>query len=57
MNDDEKRLLAQIADKERQIARLHSDSRTQAQCRLHLKALRNELEQRRASRAIWKPGR
>jgi len=57
VNDDEKRLREQIADKERQISRLLLDSHTQAQCRLHLKALRNELEQRRASRALWKPGR
>jgi len=57
MNDDEKRLRDQIADKERQIARLLLDSQTQAQSRLLLKAMQNELEQRRASRAIWKPGR
>ena len=57
MNDDEKRLREQIADKERQIARLLLDGHTQAQSRLLLKAMRNELEQRRASRAIWKPGR
>ena len=57
MDDDEKRLLVQIADKERQIAHQLLDGQTQTQCRLHLKALRNELEQRRASRALWKPGR
>jgi hypothetical protein len=57
MNDEENRLREQIADKERQIERLLFDSHTKAQCRLHLKALRNELEQRRASRALWKPGR
>jgi len=57
MNDDEKRLRDEIDAKERQLTRLLLDSRSQAQCRLHLKALRNELEQRRASRAIWKPGR
>jgi len=57
MNDDEKRLREQIADKERQISRLLLDGQTQAQSRLLLKALRNELEQRRASRALWKPGR
>lgn len=57
MNDDEKRLRQQIADKERQIARLLLDGQTQTQSRLLLKAMRNELEQRRASRAIWKPGR
>jgi len=57
MRDKAARLQKQIADKEWQLACLIEDSQAQSRNRLHVKALRNQLElaEHRARMAPWKP--